>query len=264
MLEEKARIMFNHRLTVDTWLVGMKSPGIAKIAQPGQFVMIRVHSSGMDPLLRRPFSICSTERDSFLVLYRVVGNGTAILAEAKDGEVLSALGPLGKGFELPPSDVIPVLVGGGIGVAPLFFLAQRLRRRKALFMMGFASAKEVLTVPHVKGPHTKVSIATEDGSKGHGGLVTDLLEDYLAISGVDKGRHHLFTCGPKAMLKKMADIVSLRGIPCQFSLEASMACGLGACLGCAVKASEACGQAYHHVCKDGPVFLNEAIDWEAL
>ena len=263
MFEEKAPIIFNQKVTLDTWLLGMKSPRIAKSARPGQFVMIRVRS-GMDPLLRRPFSICGTERNSFLVLYRAVGQGTAILTEAKSGEILSVLGPLGTGFELPGGDAIPLLVGGGIGVAPLLFLAQRLKKRKTLFMMGFASAKEVLTVPHMKGTRTKVSIATDDGSKGHGGFVTDLLEDYLVRSGVGEKRHLLFTCGPKAMMSKMADISSSRNIPCQFSLEASMACGLGACLGCAIRAQESSGRDYVHVCKDGPVFRTEAIDWKSL
>lgn len=263
MFEETARILFNQRVTADTWLLGMKSPKIAKSAQPGQFVMIRVRS-GMDPLLRRPFSICGTERDSFLVFYRVVGHGTAILTEAKGGEILSVLGPLGKGFELPTGDAIPVLVGGGIGVAPLFFLAQRLKKKKALLMMGFATSREVLSVPHMKGTRTKVSIATDDGSQGHAGFVTELLEDYLVRSGVGEKRHLLFTCGPKAMMSKMADISSSRSIPCQCSLEASMACGLGACLGCAIKAQESSGRAYVHVCKDGPVFRTEAIDWKEL
>jgi dihydroorotate dehydrogenase electron transfer subunit len=263
MFEETARIQFNRRITADTWLLGMKSAKIAKSAHPGQFVMIRVRA-GMDPLLRRPFSICGTERDSFVVLYRVVGEGTAILRDDKAGEVLSVLGPLGKGFELPAGDVIPLLVGGGIGVAPLFFLAQRLKERKALFMMGFASAKEVLRVPHMKGTRIKVSIATDDGSKGHGGFVTDLLEEYLARNGVGDKKHLLFTCGPKEMMRKMADISALHGIPCQCCLEASMACGLGACLGCAIKASESSERAYVHACKDGPVFRTEAIDWKVL
>jgi dihydroorotate dehydrogenase electron transfer subunit len=263
MFEETAPIIFNQKVTLDTWLLGMKSPRIAKSARPGQFVMIRVRS-GMNPLLRRPFSICGTERDSFLVLYRAVGQGTAILTEAKGGEILSVLGPLGTGFELPGGDAIPLLVGGGIGVAPLLFLAQRLKKRKTLFMMGFASEREVLALPQIKGTRTQVSIATDDGSKGHRGFVTDLVEDYLVKSAVDKKRHFLFTCGPKGMMSKMADISSRHGISCQFSLEASMACGLGACLGCAIKAPESSGRAYVHVCKDGPVFRSESIDWKAL
>jgi len=262
MFEEKAPIIFNQKVTLDTWLLGMKSPRIAKSARPGQFVMIRVRS-GMDPLLRRPFSICGTERNSFLVLYRAVGQGTAILTEAKSGEILSVLGPLGTGFELPGGDAIPLLVGGGIGVAPLLFLAQRLKKR-TLFMMGFASEREVLALPQIKGTRTQVSMSTDDGSKGHRGFVTDLVEDYLVKSGVEKKRHLLFTCGPKGMMSKMADISSRHGISCQFSLEASMACGLGACLGCAIKAPESSGRAYVHVCKDGPVFSTEAIDWRAL
>jgi dihydroorotate dehydrogenase electron transfer subunit len=263
MFEETARILFNQRITSDTWLLRMKSPKIAKSAQPGQFVMVRVRS-GMDPLLRRPFSICGTERDSFLVYYRVVGQGTVILTQAKEGEVLSVLGPLGKGFELPVGDATPVLVGGGIGVAPLLFLAQRLKKKKALFMMGFASAAEVLTVAYMKGTRAKVSIATDDGSKGHRGFVTDLLQDYLVRSGAEKKGHLLFTCGPGAMMKRVAEISAAHNIPCQFSLEASMACGLGACLGCAIKAPDGSGRAYVHVCKDGPVFRTEAIDWKAL
>jgi dihydroorotate dehydrogenase electron transfer subunit len=263
MFEETARIQSNQRVTSDTWLLRMKSPKIAKSAQPGEFVMVRVRY-GMDPLLRRPFSICGTERDSLLVFYRVVGQGTVILTQAKEGEVLSVLGPLGKGFELPAGDVTPVMVGGGIGVAPLFFLAQRLKKRRVLFMMGFTSAGEVFTAPHVKGTRTIVSIATDDGSRGHRGFVTDLLEDYLVRSGRGNERHLLFTCGPRPMMKKMAEISSSHSIPCQFSLEASMACGLGACLGCAIKSPDGSGRAYAHVCKDGPVFRTEAVDWKAL
>ena len=262
MFEETAQISFNEKVNADTWLMGLKSPVIAKSAQPGQFVMIRVRP-GLDPLLRRPFSICGTERDSFLVYYRVVGQGTSILKEARHGETLSVLGPLGTGFEFAADRGNPVLVGGGIGVAPLLFLAQRLKK-KALFMMGFASAGEIPAVPRVKGAGLEVSIATEDGSRGHHGFVTDLLENFLSGTGAAKKTPVLFTCGPKAMMKKVADISSLHGIQCQFSLEASMGCGVGACMGCAIRAAGSSTRAYVHVCKDGPVFRAETIDWKAM
>lgn len=263
MFEEKAKIAFNRKLTADTWLMGLRSPQIAKSARAGQFAMIRVRQ-GMDPLLRRPFSICGTDKDLFLLIYRVVGQGTAILSEAKPGENLSVLGPLGKGFEIPAKGNTAVLVGGGIGVAPLFFLTQTLKKRDIEFMMGFASAKDILTLDQVKSPRIKRSFATDDGTQGHAGFVTDLLEKYLEKRTSDEHRMTLLACGPKPMLKKVAQIALARRVPCQVSLEATMACGLGACLGCAVKASASAGRVYHHVCKDGPVFPIEAIDWKDL
>jgi dihydroorotate dehydrogenase electron transfer subunit len=263
MFDEQAEVVFNHRLTADTWLMGMRSASIAKVARPGQFVMIRV-SRGIDPLLRRPFSIGGIEKNLFLVLCQVVGRGTGILAQIKDGERLSVLGPLGKGFELPARGTTPILVGGGIGVAPLCFLAQSLGRTKAEFMMGFASAKAILRLKHIRTTHIKISLSTDDGTKGHAGFVTDLLDKYLKKRGLDKGALSLFACGPKLMLKKVAQIASGYRLSCQVSLEASMACGLGACQGCAVKASQMEGRPYYHVCEDGPVFEAGAIDWDNL
>jgi dihydroorotate dehydrogenase electron transfer subunit len=219
---------------------------------------------GIDPLLRRPFSICGRDRNRILILYQVVGRGTAILMSAKQGERVSVLGPLGKGFEIPAKGNTPILVGGGIGVAPLFFIAQSLKRRNVEFMMGFASASEILPLGRLKGPRIKISLATDDGTRGHAGFVTDLLERRIEKRAPDKGGINLFVCGPRPMLKKVARLALAHRIPCHVSLEARMACGLGACLGCAVKASFSEGRAYYHVCKDGPVFPVEAIDWEAL
>jgi dihydroorotate dehydrogenase electron transfer subunit len=263
MFDEQAEVASNRRLSADTWLMGMRSAMVAKVARPGQFVMIRV-SRGIDPLLRRPFSIGGTKEDLFLVLYRVVGRGTAILAQTKAGERLSVMGPLGKGFELPERGSTPILVGGGIGVAPLWFLAQSLGKTKAEFMMGFASAGAILKPRHIKTTHIKVSVATDDGTKGRAGFVTDLLEEYLNKRGPDKDALSLFACGPKLMLKKVAQIASGYRLSCQVSLEASMACGLGACQGCVVKASHMEARPYYRVCEDGPVFQAGAIDWEAL
>ncbi|MFH1489421.1 MAG: dihydroorotate dehydrogenase electron transfer subunit [Pseudomonadota bacterium] len=261
MIEASAKIVFNREVNPETFLMGLKSAAIAREARPGQFVMVRV-GSGMDPLLRRPFSVFGIEGDIFLILYRVVGRGTAVMADCREGERLSVLGPLGRGFEMPDAGFNALLVGGGMGVAPLFFLARKLGKGK--FMMGFGTSREVIR-PDLKGAlQVDVSIATDDGTEGHPGFVTDLLEDALGKTPREKADLQIFACGPMAMLKKVAAKAMHHDIPCQASLEASMACGLGACQGCAVPASPREKKAYFHVCQDGPVFPADRLDWDKL
>ena len=264
MFEQYVEIVFNKKIISGTFLLGFRSEEIVTTAKPGQFVMIRVRS-GVAPLLRRPFSISGTEGDDlFFILYRVVGPGTAIMAETKKGERLSVLGPLGKGFEIPKNNQIPLLVAGGIGVAPLIFLAQTVKSRPVQFMMGFGSASEIIAIDWMGRLPVDVSIATDDGTSGHAGPVTDLLEAYLRQNRGLKDSLSVFTCGPGPMLKKLAALTIDHDIPCQVSMEAAMACGLGACQGCAVKASSDEKRAYFHVCKEGPVFPVQAIDWKNL
>lgn len=261
MIDCEAEITFNRPVTRDTWLMGLRRPELAAVIKPGQFVMMRV-SSGMDPLLRRPFSVCGVEEDGFKVLYRLVGKGTAIMTAAKAGEILQVLGPLGKEFILPQENRLPVLVAGGIGAAPLFFLARSMRARKVEFMMGFRSAGDIISFDGPPSPDHNWSISTDDGTEGHTGIVTDLLLRYL-----EKNKSlalSLFACGPRPMLKKVAETAATHGIPCQVSLESAMACGFGVCQGCAVKASPEGARTYHYVCRDGPIFPVHAIDWEAL
>jgi len=263
MIEQYAEIAFNDQVNGNTWLMGLRSAEIMKSAKPGQFVMIRVRSSS-DPLLRRPFSICGVEKDLFLVLYRVVGQGTAIMAQVREGDELSVLGPLGKGFRLPKKDQRPVLVGGGIGIAPLAFLAQTMKAKAFPFLMGFGNAGEIIDLEHLSGGRMEISIATDDGTQGHAGPVTDLLENFLKSKKAKVRSTSLYACGPKPMLKRIAQMAGNRKMSCQFSLEANMACGLGACQGCAVRASSKETQSYSLVCRDGPVFPLHAIDWDAL
>jgi dihydroorotate dehydrogenase electron transfer subunit len=242
--------------------MGLESPEIPRMSEPGHFVMIRV-SEGTDPLLRRPFSICSIEGDSlFLILYRVVGQGTSIMSKAGKGDRLSVLGPLGRGFEMPRSGEVPILVAGGVGIAPLIFLAQRLGRRKALLMTGFRTADEIVDKKTCGLSGYQISIATDDGTAGHPGFVTDLLKDHL--DGNKKEAPLVYACGPTPMLKTIAALTQSRGIPCQVSLESLMACGVGACQGCAVRAASAEEQAYLHVCEDGPVFHSESLAWGSM
>ncbi len=263
MIEQRAEIIFNQPLTDNTWFMGLKSREIAGAAGPGQFVMVRV-GDGLDPLLRRPFSICGTRDDAFLILYRVVGKGTNRMTGLIKGSKVSVLGPLGRGFDLPGKVTAPVLLGGGIGVAPLFFLSQVLERRDCRFLMGFATASEVITPEHIGLPPFGLSIATDDGSRGYAGLVTDLLRGHLEESQSRAESLSVLTCGPTPMLKAVAAMTMAHGICCQVSVEANMACGLGACQGCAIPAARDRERAYFHVCQDGPVFPAEAIDWSKV
>ena len=258
MIDRQTEIVFNRPVTRDTWIMGLRSPELAATTKPGQFVMIQV-TPGIDPLLRRPFSICGVDEGCFMVLYRVVGKGTGIMTTIQPGENLPVLGPLGKGFSTPDKDSLPVLVAGGIGVAPLFFLAQSLGARKVEFLMGFRTAQEIIHPDDFKAPNRNVSIATDDGTEGHCGFVTELLPFFL--EGHENLSLRLFACGPKPMLKKVAETALIRGIPCQVSLESAMACGFGVCQGCAVKAPPEGSPAYHYVCQNGPVFSVESIDW---
>lgn len=162
---------------------------------------------------------------------------------------------------LPEPHTQSILVAGGIGVAPLLFLAQYSKTEPIQLMMGFGSAAEIIALEQILDHTIDFIIATDDGSAGHAGPVTDLLETKLNQDEFEKDVASIFTCGPKPMMKKVAAVALERGIPCQASLEAVMACGVGACQGCSVKASSREEHAYCHVCTDGPVFPVEAIDW---
>jgi len=262
MFEQNAKIISNKRLAAETFLMTLESPEICSKARPGQFVMLRV-TSGIDPLLRRPFSICGTRgNDLFLIPYKVVGRGTALMSKAKKGEKLGVLGPLGSGFDLPKQEGKAVLVAGGIGIAPLIFLAQAMDTGKTAFLTGYRSKNEILPLEPFGLDAMEPLISTDDGTAGHHGFVTELLENQLA--GLSEDPPLIFSCGPLNMLKHVARLALERNIPCQVSLETNMACGLGACQGCAVRASSGETRTYFHVCQDGPVFDVEKLDWKTV
>lgn len=264
MIEQEIQVAFNNRIAPDTFILGFRSAEIASESMPGQFVMIRVRK-GMDPLLRRPFSICGI-RDINLVciLYRVVGKGTAIMAQTGKGEILSVLGPLGKGFTSPRADSRPVLVAGGMGIAPLLFLAGALKKRDKTFLAGFASARDMIDPNQTGLPPVDIQFATEDGSGGYTGTAVDLFEEYLKNIKTAGDSIVVYSCGPLPMLKRTAAMAADHGVPCQVSLETVMACGLGACQGCAVRVVSTEGERFCHVCRDGPVFTSSIIDWNRL
>jgi dihydroorotate dehydrogenase electron transfer subunit len=262
MMNQEIEVVFNRRVSRETFFMGLRSEQVVGEARPGQFVMIRVTHEA-DPLLRRPFSISGTRgHDLFFILYRVVGRGTSIMSGTREGERLGVLGPLGKGFDLPKGRGQSLLVAGGIGVAPLIFLAQSIKTGDVVFMTGYGSADEIVPIKELGLTDKETLISTEDGEAGHQGVVTDLLERRL--SKIGSVRQTVYSCGPVAMLKRVASLTFDLRIPCQVSLETSMACGLGACQGCAVRASSKENSTYYHVCHDGPVFGAESVDWDIL
>jgi dihydroorotate dehydrogenase electron transfer subunit len=262
MIEQDTKVILNKQVASETYLMVLESPEAVAEAKPGQFVMIRVQS-GLDPLLRRPFSVCGTRGDDqYSILYRVVGKGTTKLSAVREGEKLSTLGPLGRGFEVPGPGCEPVLVAGGIGVAPLIFLAQAMEHAEVILMTGYHSVAELIPLGEFGLLSSMVSASTDDGSFGYHGPVTELLERHLA--GTAKRNPSIFACGPLPMLQRVAVLSLEKDISCQVSLEANMACGVGACQGCAVKASPQENQTYFHVCQDGPVFRVQSLDWKEL
>ncbi|MGI6131167.1 MAG: dihydroorotate dehydrogenase electron transfer subunit [Bacillota bacterium] len=255
----------------------VSAPQLASIAAPGQFVHMHVRpvwngqrqsSAPAQPLLRRPFSISGVDSSvsgSITILYKVRGAGTELLANVRPGDRLDVMGPLGKGFTLPepPPQHRPhaLLVGGGLGIAPLVFLAHTLARsgHRATVFYGANTAGETqsaLRRLQASGAGSiQVFTTTPDGSAGLAGIVTDLLTaepSATALSDVD----YIYTCGPEPMMAAVEQFAAARRIPGEMSLEAALACGTGACLGCArrLRAEPGASPAYARVCKDGPVF----------
>ncbi|MDH3975736.1 MAG: dihydroorotate dehydrogenase electron transfer subunit [Deltaproteobacteria bacterium] len=236
-----------------------------KTAGPGQFVMVKV-SDGMAPILRRPFGIYTIdeEKDSFAILYRVVGEGTRLLSEMAAGVKVDVLGPLGKGFSFDISGERPLLVAGGVGVPPLFNFARGLVEKEImpLVLIGGRSKSDLLSVDEFEKLGIMVKTATEDGSEGHKGYVTDIMEAFIAGGVIPTT---VYSCGPELMLKRVGEIAMAKGLPCELSLEAMMACGFGVCLGCVIKTctvENVEDHDYGRVCTEGPVFDAREIIWE--
>ena len=255
MIDAKAKIMSNKKVAPDFFRIAFEAHKIAKRAKPGQFVMVRCRDK-TEPLLRRPFSFHRISKTGFELLYKVVGIGTKILSQRKEGEVLEVLGPLGNGFDMNKAPSI--LVAGGTGIAPLLALAEKLKtfNTKLTVLIGARTKEHILSKQDFKNLNIELVIATEDGSEGRKGLVTELVKNELRITHY-ASRITIYACGPRPMLRAVANFAKSKKIPCQVSLEEKVACGTGACLGCAVETKTG----YKMVCKDGPVFNGEDIIW---
>lgn len=243
------------------YLIKVKAEQAALAARPGQFVYVQVGRE-LDPLLRRPFSIADAdpEKGIIQILFRVVGRGTNLLSRYRAGSFLDFLGPLGSGFTWDNTDNKAIIVAGGIGVAPLIFLARRLaaEARQVEFFLGVRTLEELVGERALRERGIEPVIATEDGSCGHKGLVTDLLEMRLKRNNFPD---RLFSCGPGPMLSRVVELSRTYRIPVQVSVEERMACGIGACLGCAVPVRDRGKDdiQYLRVCRDGPVFNGEKV-----
>lgn len=233
---------------------------IAHNSHPGQFINIKV-TNNFVPLLRRPFSIHRVNREEewFDILFQVVGKGTELLANFEVGVELNVLGPLGNSFVIPKYCNHAILIAGGLGIAPLLFLAQELTYQSipVTLYWGNKTKKHFCSLENFDRPGISYFLATEDGSHGFAGKVTDLFVTNHKV--IQKSHSIIYACGPNPMIQKVKEIANQFELPCQVSLETMMACGFGVCLGCVVK-STSLSDLYKYVCKDGPVFNTSEID----
>ncbi|WP_347487977.1 dihydroorotate dehydrogenase electron transfer subunit [Desulfoscipio sp. XC116] len=266
------------------WVMEFLAPSLAQAAMPGQFLHIRC-GEGSDPLLRRPISIHAVDRQTgrVKIMFQVVGKGTSRLAGRKNG-LIDIMGPLGHGFTIftgerakygnvdtlstqndsavvmnTPANFI--VVGGGIGAAPLYFLLQEMARmgriRRVKVLLGARCADQLLIFDAAEELGFSIRVATDDGSVGRRGPVTDLLAEELR-----REAGYVYACGPSPMLRALCAILHDAGVPGEVSLEERMACGVGACLSCVCRVKDAGGlETYRHACVDGPVFPAGEVVW---
>lgn len=260
-------IVRHEKIAPDHYLMRVLAPEIAKKAKPGQFVHV-LPGSTMDPLLRRPISLHGIDpaKGTISLLYRVVGRGTRMMSEMPVGGAVDIMGPLGKGFDIPDKISRVLVVGGGIGAAPLMPLLQSLKRYNigTTVLLGAATADYLLGVRQIEALGLGVEAATDDGTYGHKGFVTDLVSRRLA----GQKPEYFYACGPNPMLGRLTKMMTGAGIPGQISLEERMGCGVGACLACVCKVKVAGAQPgsggspdfdYKKVCADGPVFAASEV-----
>ncbi len=258
MIQKKFKVISNNLVTGKYYQLVLDAAQIGKKASPGQFVSILINN-GPEPLLRRPLGIHRVKKNGSLeILYEVKGKGTQNLSQKKSGEYLDVIGPLGNGFSILDTRY-SMLVAGGMGIAPLLFLAERTRIQhpasRIEVLIGAKTKNQVLCEKEFRGLGCEVKIATDNGSCEFKGYVSDLLNKEL--SAIRHLPRAIFACGPKPMLKEVALLAKKYHIPAQVSLEEHMACGTGVCFGCVVKTKAG----YRRVCKEGPVFEANQIIW---
>ena len=249
---QKCKIIKKKFLKEDICSITILSKEIGEDAKPGQFLEIRVVDD-IEPLLRRPISIYNANKEKGEVefIFKIKGKGTKLLSERREGEYLDIIGPLGYGyFKLEDYKNIAI-IGGGIGIFPLHELSKIAKNNgiNASLYIGFRNKDLVILEDELKKVCNELIISTDDGSYGKNGFSIDFLKEDIKIRKPDC----IYACGPLPMLKAVQELTINENIPCQISLEERMACGLGVCLGCAVK-DKTSENNYKHVCKNGPVF----------
>jgi dihydroorotate dehydrogenase electron transfer subunit len=252
----KSEILKIEKLKEDLYKFSIKAEEIASCAKAGQFIEIRVVDE-IEPLLRRPISIYNIEKENGIIefIFQVKGKGTALLAKRKVGEKLDIVGPLGYGTFSIDNYKNVAIIGGGIGMFPLYELAKELKNNtttKVHTYMGFRNKGLITLEDEFNKVSDELTITTDDGSYAIQGFAINELKKDCEKEVPDK----IFACGPLPMLKAVQAFAQEKNIPCEISLEQKMACGIGVCLGCAVKTAKSPSDApeYWHVCKAGPVF----------
>jgi len=255
----EAHIVSNCPIASGIFRMVLDAPEIAAGVQPGQFVHLRLPALE-GHILRRPISVFNADPSAGTVelVYQAVGEGTAHMAALGLGSPLGVLGPAGRGWRPPATCAKALLVGGGVGMAPLFMLAKRLTAAgiDTHFVVGAQSAAQLIYSQDWDGEldMERLHAATDDGSAGYHGFSTDVAAEFLAAGGFD----YIATCGPEPMQRKVAALAAGHGVFCEVSLERRMACGVGACLSCVADTK----QGKQRTCKDGPVFNAEQIEWK--
>lgn len=280
----RATVAFNRLLSPAYLHLGMAAPGFPATFRAGEFIMVRPAWIG-DPFLPRAFSIyristrppaAESSAPIVEILYKVLGKGTQCLARMEPGQEVEILGPLGNFFTVPDVQRHVVLVAGGIGVPPIAALATQLAETgnwqlatgNLVVFLGGKTHEDILCVKDFEEAGASIHITTEDASLGTRGLITDLLRPFLlmppaprAESRGEASRLTMYACGPPGMLAAVAKLAGEFGVPCQMSVEANMACGFGACMGCAIEIKGET-RSFKLVCKDGPIFDSREIVWQ--
>lgn len=246
MKQLDSKIISNKSLSADFFELVLKIPGIKP--KPGQFVELRL-TDGLEPFLNRPFSVAWSKDSRIGIWYQIRGKGTSWLKQQKSGKKINFIGPLGNSFPKLPADSIYIV--GGCGTGPIHFLSTV--QKPALLLIGGHDTKHIYQRQAFKKLGIRTLVSTDDGSLGYKGLVTDLLSQELS----KKPYKAVAACGPERMMSAVAKIAESQKINCYLSFEAYMACGLGACFGCAVKTKTG----HKRVCHDGPVFKSTEIEW---
>lgn len=306
----KARVIEFREVAPSHYQMRLYSPQLAQFAQPGQFVHVLTHpnsdSFNFDPLLRRAFSIMSVGqsdesvvKDTIDVLFRVEGRGTKLLAQSQVSDEIDLIGPLGRAFDLSPfclsfdsahslfhvkqSSIQPraIVVGGGVGVPPLIFLSDVLSKAGVAVegIIGARTSSEIIGLDELNNSCQKISVTTDDGSRGHHGRVTDMLSDVLDQASKENNASSpiVYACGPLPMLRAVAQMCASLEVKCQVSMEENMPCGIGVCNGCVVRVRQkehesnaevenqenwSAYHSYRRVCVEGPACWADEIDWE--
>ena len=243
MKQSICKIEENKQIALNTYRMVLKGEGFDEL-RPGQFVNVKLESF----FLRRPISICDVKDDALTLIYKAVGEGTKKMSELKEG-ILDLLVGLGNGYDLSKSGERPLLIGGGVGVPPLYYLAKRLREegKEVSVILGFNKKEEIFMEKEFEDLGCNVIVTTADGSYGTKGFVSDVMDE--------TEYSYFYTCGPLPMLKAVNNKAKSEG---QFSFEERMGCGFGACMGCSIKVKNG----YKRVCKEGPVFERKEILWQ--